>query len=98
MRYAKLINGSIRYAPQTVQWQGHTVNNPSADKLLELGYQPVIYTNPPDDAPKGQHYESGWQETDTEIIQTWTLADDPVYPDPELTVEETLNIIMGGNV
>ena len=36
--YAKLENGYLRSAPKTVQWQGHTVNNPSTDKLAELGY------------------------------------------------------------
>lgn len=42
----------------------------------------------------GQHYESGWEEGD-KIVQTWTLTDDPVYPEPELSAEEALNIIMG---
>lgn len=46
------------------------------------------------DAPSGQHYESGWKEGD-KIVQTWTLTDDPVYPEPELSAEEALNIIMG---
>lgn len=95
MRYAKLVNGAIRYAPKTVLWQGHTVNNPSPDKLLGLGYLPVTYTDMPTDAPEGQHYESAWEQTDTEIVQTWTLTDDPVYPEPELSAEEALNIIMG---
>lgn len=93
--YAKLENGYLRSAPKTVQWQGHTVNNPSADKLTELGYKPVVYTDMPTDAPSGQHYESGWEEGD-KIVQTWTLTDDPVYPEPELSAEEALNIIMGG--
>ena len=38
--------------------------------------------------------ESGWEEGD-KIVQTWTLTDDPVYPEPELSAEEALNIIMG---
>lgn len=49
--HAKLQNGLLRSAPKTVQWQGHTVNNPSADKLAELGYKPVVYTDMPTDAP-----------------------------------------------
>lgn len=36
----------------------------------------------------------GWKEGD-KIVQTWTLTDDPVYPEPELSAEEALNIIMG---
>lgn len=74
--YAKLENGYLRSAPKTVQWQGHTVNNPSADKLAELGYKPVVYTDMPTDTPSGQHYESGWEEGEIEIKQVWTLVDD----------------------
>lgn len=88
--YAKLQNGYLRSAPKTVQWQGHTVNNPSADKLTELGYKPVLYTDMPTDAPSGQHYESGWEEGDV-IRQVWKLVDDPVYPMPEPTPEERIS-------
>lgn len=93
--YAKLENGYLRSAPKTVQWQGHTVNNPSTDKLTELGYKPVVYTDMPIEATEGKHWESGWTEEENVIRQVWTLADDPVYPEPELSADEALNIIMG---
>ena len=89
--YAKLQNGMLRSAPKTVTWNGCTVNNPSADKLVELGYKPVVYTDMPTDAETGKHYESSWTETETEIIQVWNLVDDPVYPEPEPTPEERLD-------
>lgn len=92
--YAKLQNGILRSAPKTVTWNGCTVNNPSADKLVELGYKLVVYTDMPTDAPEGKHYESGWEEGD-KIVQTWALVEDPIYPEPELSAEEALNIIMG---
>ena len=85
--YAKLQNGMLRSAPKTVTWNGCTVNNPSADKLMELGYKPVVYTDMPTDAETGKHYESSWTETEAEIIQTWNLVDNPVYPEPEPTQE-----------
>lgn len=89
--YAKLQNGMLRSAPKTVTWNGCTVNNPSADKLVELGYKPVVYTDMPTDAETGKHYESSWTETEAEITQVWNLADDPVYPEPEPTPEERLD-------
>lgn len=92
--HAKLQNGCIRSAPKTVQWQGHTVNNPSADKLAELGYKPVVYTDMPTEVTEGKHWESEWEEGDV-IRQVWKLVDDPVYPEPELSAEDALNIIMG---
>lgn len=76
MRYAKLVNGAIRYAPKMVQWQGHTVNNPSADKLAELSYKPVMYTDMPTEVTEGKHWESEWTEGETEIRQVWKLVED----------------------
>lgn len=93
--YAKLQNGMLRSAPKTVTWNGCTVNNPSAEKLMELGYKPVRYTDMPTEVVEGKHYESGWTETESEIIQTWNLVEDPVYSEPEISSEEVLNIIMG---
>lgn len=89
--YAKLQNGMLRSALKTVTWKGCTVNNPSADKLVELGYKPVRYTDMPENTETGKHYESSWTETEAEIIQTWNLVDDPVYPEPEPTPEERLD-------
>ena len=89
--HAKLQNGMLRSAPKTVTWNGCTVNNPSADKLMELGYKPVVYTDMPTDAESGKHYESSWEETETEITQVWNLAYDPVYTEPEPTPEERLD-------
>lgn len=89
--YAKLQNGFLRSAPKTVTWNGCTVNNPSDDKLLELGYKPVRYADMPETTVEGKHYESSWEETETEITQVWNLEDDPVYPEPEPTPEERLD-------
>lgn len=89
--YAKLQNGMLRSAPKTVTWNGCTVNNPSADKLVKLGYKSVRYTDMPMENVEGKHYESTWEEKDTEIVQIWTLADDPVYPEPPETAEERLD-------
>lgn len=89
--YAKLQNGILRSAPKTVTWHNCTVNNPSADKLVELGYKPVRYTDMPENTETGKHYESSWTETEAEITQVWNLADDPVYPEPEPTPEERIS-------
>lgn len=89
--YAKLQNGMLHSAPKTVTWNGCTVNNPSADKLVELGYKPVVYTDMPENTKTGKHYESSWTETEAEITQMWNLVDDPVYPEPEPTAEERIS-------
>lgn len=89
--YAKLQNGFLRSAPRTVTWRNCTVCNPSPGQLAELGYKPVRYTDMPENTETGKHYESSWEETETEIVQTWNLVEDPVYPEPEPTAEERLD-------
>lgn len=93
--YAKLINGALRRAPNKIIYNNRIVFNPPAELLQELGYLPVVYTDAPMDAPEGQHYESSWAQDDAEITQVWSLVDDPIMPEPELSADEALNIIMG---
>ena len=93
--HAKLINGTLRSAPKKVDYNGKTIFNPTEEILLDMGYLPVTYTDIPTDAPDGQHYESSWSQTDAEIVQVWTLVDNPAESEPELSADEALNIIMG---
>ena len=92
-RYATLTNGRITYAPKKIKYNGCTVMNPSADKLLELGYLPVEYTDAPE-APEGHYYVSGWEQTDSAIVQTWTLSEEVITD--EISDSEALSIITGG--
>lgn len=93
--YAKLTNGILISAPKKVDYNGKTIFNPPDDVLLDMGYFPVVYADMPTDAPDGQHYESHWEQTDTEIVQVWELVDNPAESEPELSADEVLNIIMG---
>ena len=51
MRYAKLKDGAIEFAPRKIQMDGATVYNPVPDKLTALGYLPVV-TSDPGEAPE----------------------------------------------
>ena len=93
--HAKLSNGFLRSAPKIITLDGRAINNPYPEELEELGYKPVVYTDMPDNTEEGKHWESEWEEGETEIKQVWKLVDDPVYPEPELSAEDALNIIMG---
>lgn len=93
--HAKLSNGFLRSAPKTITFDGHTINNPYPEELEELGYKPVVYTDMPTEVTEGKHWESSWTEEENAIKQVWTLVDNPVYPEPELSAEDALNIIMG---
>ena len=93
--YAKIINNVLFPAPKRINYDGNTIINPSEKFLLRLGYLPVICTDMPTDTPDGQHYESHWEQTETEIRQAWELVDNPEEQLPELSADEALNIIMG---
>ena len=92
--HAKLQNGFLRSAPKTIVLDGRTINNPYDSELEQLGYKPVVYTDMPTEVTEGKHWESSWEEGDV-IKQVWTMVEDPVYPEPELSAEDALNIIMG---
>ena len=92
--HGKLQNGFLRSAPKTITLDGKTINNPYDSELEQLGYKQVVYTDMPE-VTEGKHWESSWEEEENAIRQVWTLADDPVYPEPELSAEDALNIIMG---
>lgn len=93
--YAKLENGFLHSAPKTITLDGKTINNPLSEELEQIGYKPVLYTDMPIEATEGKHWESSWEEEENAIRQVWKLVDDPVYPEPELSAEDALNIIMG---
>lgn len=95
MKYAKLVNGSLRASPKNVEYNGRIICNPKEDVFLELGYIPVTYTDMPNNSVDGSHYEPHWEQTDTEIVQVWELVEDVVMQEGELTADEALQIIMG---
>lgn len=83
MKYAKLNGSRLQTAPKRVLHEGKQIYNPPDKILTELGYYPVTYTDAPTDAPEGQHYESYWEQGETEILQVWSLVDDPAYEESE---------------
>lgn len=93
--HAKLKSGFLHSAPKTITLDGKTINNPYPEELEQIGYKPVVYTDMPIEVTEGKHWESSWEEGENAIRQVWTLVDDPVYPEPELSAEDALNIIMG---
>ena len=90
--YAKLVNGTLKRAPNKIEYNGKIYFNPKEEILLELGYLPVTYVDMPTDAPEGYHYECSWAQTETEILQTWTLMEDVIIEEPP-TVEERIGAV-----
>ena len=89
--YGKMIDSKLIIAPRSLTGNGILVFNPPTKMYLAQGWKPVALTPLPE-APAGWHYEVGWEETAEEILQTWTLVEDP----DEIDSEEALEILLGG--
>lgn len=94
MKYAKLINNFPVYAPNPILHNGSYIGNPPASIYEADGYKPVRYTEVPEVEP-GYVAVPGWTETEDEIVQTWEIVE---APEPELSPDEALDILLGGAV
>lgn len=82
MIYAKLMNGRPSYAPHRLMIGDKWVYNPTGEQLMELGYLPVIFSDPPETDEK--HYAvCSWAEEDGHIVQSWTIEELPDLAGPE---------------
>lgn len=92
MKYAKLINGYPRYAPNPILHNGLWYGNPPAEVYEAEGYKAVRYTDAPE-VEIGSVAVPGWREEEDEIVQTWEIVE---APEPELSADEALDILLGG--
>lgn len=93
MTYAKLINNFPSYAPNPILIEGVYIGNPPGSVYEAEGYKPVVYSDPPGEAPAGYQWTETWSEEDGNIQQGWVLE---AVPPEEPSAEELLEIILGG--
>ena len=83
MRYAKLINNFPAYAPNPILVDGNWIGNPPGEVYEVEGYKVVVYTDPPVVA-EGYVAVPGWEETADEIVQIWTVEEQPITEEEAL--------------
>ena len=79
MKYAKLENGILEYAPSTFDIDGGVVTNPTHQMYIKRGWKPVCGNpaKPPRSDRQGMHLVfNGWRQTDTQIMPVWKLVKD----------------------
>ena len=86
MKYAKLNNGQISYAPNPILHDGLWYGNPPAEVLEAEGFKPVRFTEAPAVEPGFRAVES-WTETDEAIVQTWAVEPEPDEVDGERAMQ-----------
>lgn len=73
--YGRIENGNIVYGPTSGRW-GNKHYNPLPDAVLrEMGYEPVVTTEPPSCEP-GYHAVSAWAHVKDHIEQIWVIKED----------------------
>lgn len=85
MKYAKLINGSIFYAPNPIAHDGMIRYNPPGSVYEAEGYKPVRYTDHPGEPDEGYQWSETWSETADEIVQGWEEMLVPISEEEALT-------------
>ena len=91
MNYAKLIDGKIRYAPRHYLEGDYQISNPTPEMLTAKGYLPVTFTDPPEVEP-GYIAVPDWEDEGDEIVQTWSIEEEP----DEVDDERAMEILFGG--
>ena len=91
MIYAKLINNSPVYAPNPILVDGSYIGNPPGSVYEAEGYKPVVYSDPPGEAPAGYQWQETWSEEDGNIQQGWVLEEET-----EIPADEAMEILFGG--
>lgn len=91
MKYAKLINNSPVYAPNPILVNGSYIGNPPGSVYEEEGYKPVVYSDPPGEAPAGYQWTEIWSEDDFNIQQGWVLVEES-----DIDPAEAMDILFGG--
>lgn len=94
LKYAKLINNQIHYAPNPILVGDTYIGNPPGEVYLEQGFLPVIETTPTT-PPEGYYMEPHWEEKDGQIVQTWTVEEIPITDEDALV--RYANSITGAN-
>ena len=92
MKYAKLIDGKPEYSPNPIKIGVYTVYNPTDNMLLNEGYLPVTYTNPPCEPDSGYMWVEKWYELEDTIYQAWEQVLEP----DEVNSERAMEILFGG--
>lgn len=85
MKYAKLINDSIIYAPRKIKHNGRWYFNASEEIMRAEGWLPVILVDPPE-VPEGYMLSHSWEIINNAvgqpvIFEVWNMLPIPVEPE-----------------
>lgn len=78
MKYAKLEDGVLRFAPKVLRVDGKTMINPNGETLKQYGYLPIAEDIMPM-AMEGYEVQSaGYAVEDGQIVHKWEQVEKPI--------------------
>lgn len=83
---AKLVNGTLRYAPKKIYIDNQLIFNPTEAQLKEQGYKEVENTESPTILTKTQTVVSSFVEQEDKIVQQWEVK--AGQPDPYEAIQQ----------
>lgn len=87
----KLINGRPEaFTGRYIKRDGMVYANPTDEQLRADGYKPLVLADPPE-VTDTQYAVDAYTETDTAIVQSWTVKDVEEEIIPETFVNDTIN-------
>ena len=90
-KYGKLQDDILIYAPNVFYEEGRQIITPNYAFLINHGYKLIKYTTP--EHKEGFITKEKWEETSTEIIQTWEYIEIPDVPETESEKDEALALL-----
>lgn len=81
MKFAKVVNGALKFAPRRIEKDGKLLLTTSIDEYAAIGYRPVQLTDAPS-CPKGYELSYHWEDDGTACVQVWELTEIP-QPDED---------------
>lgn len=84
MKYAKLIDGELVFAPNPILVDGNWIGNPPGSVYEAEGYKVVVYADEPGEAPDGYRWVEKWMETENIIQQYFVLVEVPISEEEAL--------------
>lgn len=70
MRFAKVVNGSLEFAPRKILRDGRCIFTNSVEEYAALGYKPIQLTEAPAER-EGFDLSYIWEEDETSCKQVW---------------------------
>lgn len=90
MKYGKIDNGRIVYAPRVMVVGDKKIINPSNQRLADAGYLPIEETPVPE-IPDGYHAKYHWESDENSIRRVWEVEKDVEIA--ELTQDDITQIL-----